>query len=567
MSNAKDGNLEFIFEFPENLNELGKYLDKEAGFFGFICFNQFLKEREEIIKKPKKPNINLVNNYNKTKELVSNIVYKKLLIDYYKNFSIYEQKIEQQKLLQCYEPTFKGYANYLTENYAIATPFLNKMNKLPISQYNRHTYITGGSGSGKSELIKVLIWHYLTRNKGTGLILLTPNGDIAYQVAKFNVNLNSDRLIYIEPNLNGFFPCLNPFDVPDKEQLDDTQAENYSIAFLSVFQELLGGDFSDQMKALLVNTLPVLIKMPNSSVYDLVDFLEPKQNKEHNPKIFKYLDFADEHIKNAEILKFLHTQFLNDDSYNRTKSAIHTRLRVLFNSTIMQAMMKGKSTLDIERAINQRKLIIFNFAKGKIPIDYRVLGLFIIATIKIISFRRDGKPNLIPCHLFIDEMQNYITPSLQEILEESRKFKLFLTFAQQQAGARMNKELFRSILGNTAIKFTGKNETDTLKILAEETGEKLQNLQDILKDEKKRLFSLWRGYTSEPPIFVKIPSNTADDTQSMTDEQWEATKTAQIQAFYRPMGQTTKTEETPQKPPKNTQILDDFDEYFNLENL
>ena len=73
--------------------------------------------------------------------------------------------------------------------------------------------------------------------------------------------------------------------------------------------------------------------MPNSSVYDLVDFLEPKQDKEHNPKIFKYIDFANKNIQNAEILKFLNGQFLIDDSYNRTKSAIHTRLRVLFNST------------------------------------------------------------------------------------------------------------------------------------------------------------------------------------------------------------------------------------------
>lgn len=84
-----------------------------------------------------------------------------------------------------------------------------------------HTYITGGTGSGKSELIKSLIWHYLTRNKGTGLVLLTPNGDIAEQVAKFWVNLESNRLIYIEPSLDGYFPCLNPFDVPNKANLGD----------------------------------------------------------------------------------------------------------------------------------------------------------------------------------------------------------------------------------------------------------------------------------------------------------------------------------------------------------
>lgn len=563
MTKSLSEDLEFLFDFSDNLNELGKFLNYEASKFGLESFQEFLAKKQKIITPPKKPNRLLANTGNTLKQQVFNEVNRQAMMRYYKKLYTYEQQIGQQKILQKYEPTKSGYAQYLTENFEILSPFLDRTNKIPISQYNRHTYITGGSGSGKSELIKVLIWHYLTRNKSTGLILLTPNGDIAYQVAKFWVNLENDRLIYIEPNLDGFFPCLNPFDVADKEFLSDSQAENYAFAFLAVFQELLGREFSDQMRALLINTLPVLIKMPNSSVYDLVDFLEPKQDKEHNPKIFKYIDFANKNIQNAEILKFLNGQFLIDDSYNRTKSAIHTRLRVLFNSTVMQAIMKGRSTLNIEQAIEQRKLLVFNFAKGKVPIDYRVLGLFVIATIKIISFRRDGKENLVPCHLFIDEMQNYITPSLQEILEESRKFKLFLTLAQQQAGARMKEELFRSILGNTAIKFTGKNETETLSILAKETGETVKNLQETLKDEKKRLFSLWRGYTSEPPIFLKIPSTTADNTQSMTKKQWEAIKSAQIKAFYRPMGQSIQEEPTTQEAPKNTQILDEFNTYFN----
>lgn len=170
----------------------------------------------------------------------------------------------------------------------------------------------------------------------------------------------------------------------------------------------------------------------------------------------------------------------------------------------------------------------------------------------------------ISCHLMIDEFQNYITPSLQEILEESRKFGLFLTLAQQQAGARMKGELFRSILGNTAIKFTGVNEVETLQILAKETGESVENLQENLKIGR---FSLWKkarlGDTQKPPIFVDIPSNTVDNSQSMTNEQWKALKMAQIEAFYRSMSQSTQTQSEALKTPKNTQILDDFDDYFN----
>lgn len=549
-----------------NLNLLGEILNEKSGCFGVPDFSSFLKAQNKIISKPRTLGRAKANTGDDPLKIqVFNAVNLQAQKYHNQRLKRYEQAILQKELLQQYESTKSGYAQYLTENFEILSPFLNRTHKIPISQKGCHTYITGGTGSGKSELLKSLIWHYLTRNKSTGLVLLTPNGEIAEQVAKFWVNIENNRLIYIEPNLDGFFPCLNPFDVPSKADLSDIEAENYAQAFLSVFQELLGeSDFTNQMKALLQAVLPVIIKLPNSSIYDLIAFLEPAQDKTHNQKVYDFLDFASKNLKNKGILDFLNGQFLHDETYNRTKFAIHTRLRTLFSSTVMQAVMVGKSTLNIEQAIEQRKLIVFNFAKGKLPIDYRVLGLFILANIKIISFRRDGKKDFVPCHLFIDEFQNYITPSLQEILEESRKFGLFMTFAQQQAGARMKTELFRSILGNTAIKFTGINEVETLQILAKETGETLKNFQEYLKVGR---FSLWKkarlGDTQQPPIFVDIPNNTADDSQSMTDEQWKAIKTAQIEAFYRSTAQTTQKQSEPPKTTKNAQILDDFDAYFN----
>lgn len=561
MSRVDDFSISFDFSPKFNLNHLGELLNQIAGDFFVPNFQEFLKEREQAIFPPRKPNHPKANTA--FKQQVFDEVYRRALILYFHELNNYEKSIQKQSLLKQYEATKSGYAQFLTENFANIAPFLNTKQKIPISEANRqlHTYITGGTGSGKSEAIKSLIWHYLTRNTSTGLILLTPNGEIAEQVAQFWVNLQNNRLVYIEPNLDGFFPCLNPFDVPDKANLSDIEAEKYAEAFRSAFQELLQANFTDQMDALLKSVLPVMIKLENSSIYDLIDFLEPKQEKVFNNKVLQYIDFANKNIKNKGILDFLNGQFLYDETYNRTKLSIHTRLRNLFNSTIMQAVFVGKSTLNIEQCIEQRKLLIFNFPKGKMPLEYKILGIFVLATIKIISFRRDGKVHFTHCHLFIDEFQNFITPSLQEILEESRKFGLFLTLAQQQAGARMQPELFHSILGNTAIKLTGINETKSLQILAKETGETVENLQKNLAIGR---FSLWQkakiGEMQKPPIFVDMPTNTLTNKQSMTQHQWKTLKNAQIEAFYRSMIQSTQKQEKT----RNSAILDDFTNYFNL---
>lgn len=381
-------------------------------------------------------------------------------------------------------------------------------------------------------------------------------------MAKMTVNLENDRLVYISPELEkNFFPCLNPFDIENKEFLDDRECENYAESFRSVFEELLQGIFTEQMNALLKNILPIIVKYPNSSIYDLLAILDPT-----NEKAEKYINFAKKSFKNKNMLDFLQGQFLEDTSYQRTKNAMLTRLQAIFSSTLMQAFMVGKTTIHLEQLINQRKLIIFNISKGNAPIEWEIIGKFVIASIKIISFKREKNfsKNFVPCHLFIDECQNYISESIQEILEESRKYRLYLTLAQQTAGAKMSKDLFRSIMGNTGIKVTGRNgDIETLQIMAKSTGANLEELKNFLATGR---FSLWKtaltGETQKSPVIVDMPKNTLDNKQSMTDEQWEQVKILQLQKFYRLIGikhsepskETLKT----QNLPKKSFNLDDY---------
>lgn len=50
-----------------------------------------------------------------------------------------------------------------------------------------------------------------------------------------------------------------------------------------------------------------------------------------------------------------------------------------------------------------------------------------------IAIRREAVPerDRMPTHVFIDECQNFLSPTVQTILSENRKFALHLTLAQQ----------------------------------------------------------------------------------------------------------------------------------------
>ena len=54
---------------------------------------------------------------------------------------------------------------------------------VPSDDRRRHTYITGGSGAGKSELLKLLIESSMHDVEESAVVVLDPHGDLVEQVA------------------------------------------------------------------------------------------------------------------------------------------------------------------------------------------------------------------------------------------------------------------------------------------------------------------------------------------------------------------------------------------------
>ena len=66
------------------------------------------------------------------------------------------------------------------------------------------------------------------------------------------------------------------------------------------------------------------------------------------------------------------------------------------------------------------------------------------------------------------EFKNFIGSTIEEILTESRKYKLFLTFANQSL-SQIDKRLRDIVLSNTNIKIIGKNSNENLRLMGKET--------------------------------------------------------------------------------------------------
>ena len=227
----------------------------------------------------------------------------------------------------------------------------------------RHLILTGRTGSGKSVFLKSIFYklQYLSHRKQQyTLILLDPHGDLAGEILKFRLNtLKPQRVVYIDPVWeNGKTPCINPFwQKVSNPALIDLLAGQFAKTFAELVAD---ATLSLQMEAVLKPCLAVLLEHGESSLMDLQVFMNDSQN-EYWVELGKKSSFG-------VYRQFFQTAFLNK-KYATTKLAIYTRLQHLQNNYNFFYLMNGKNTIDLNKEIEQGKIILFNLSKGKLGAD------------------------------------------------------------------------------------------------------------------------------------------------------------------------------------------------------
>ncbi len=482
--------------------------------------------------------------YSKNKYFVYKIWrYHKDLKKYHGDLQKHEtQQTYLRSIVQAYRNTHRGYIAFVKSSLSATgseseTSFFLRPHVFRINEKarQRHTYITGQTGSGKTELLKTYLHHYLTVNTKTAVILLDPHGDIAEQVAHFKENIDTDRLVYIDPFLSSEqTPILNPFILPKKNTpphvIDLITEELYLV-----FRDILKSSFTPQMETLLRPCITTLLLMGNKDLNDLQQFMDDDKNN-------AYLNFALKNLYNPSQIEFLKTDF-HKDTYNPTKQAIKTKLQSLLNSYTFRNLLTGKQTVNLDQLCQQKKVIIFNLSSGRIGEDTaNVIGRFLLAQIKSMAFQRANVPEHLrtPTHVFIDECQRYISPTIETILAEARKYKVYLTLANQYYGQKMGTETKNAITNNTAVKIAGMNGDKNIITHHKETGADVDELKKLKVGE----FHIKEGTT--PSVKIKAPSNLIGNKNAMKPKQWETLKNKMLARYYQPLGQIDPDEFCPE---------------------
>jgi hypothetical protein len=100
--------------------------------------------------------------------------------------------------------------------------------------------------------------------------------------------------------------------------------------------------------------------------------------------------------------------------------------------------------------MDEGKILLVNLSKGKIgELNAKLLGMLIVGKLQLAAFGRGEIPmeQRRDFYLYIDEFQNFTTPSIATILSEARKYRLCLTVAHQFIG-QLREDIKSAIFGN-----------------------------------------------------------------------------------------------------------------------
>lgn len=290
---------------------------------------------------------------------------------------------------------------------------------LPNSVRDRHLYIVGKSGMGKSTLITNAVIANICQ--GDGCCVIDPHGDLiatgSHPLLDYIPEARIKDTIYFNAADKDYPLALNMLAAGEDDELA-LLADN----LLATFRKLSDG-WGPRIDDILRATLQTLMHVQGTTFLDIKRLL-------HNP------DF-----RNSIIQRLRHPmlkEFWEEDFHRYSKDAptpIISRVnKFLFLPQLYSMLSSVESKVNFYDIIENRKILLVNLTSGSIGEDNaQLIGSMIVTQLQMAIMRRASLPpeRRSPFYLYVDEFQNFTTSSFEKILSEARKYKLCLTLAHQ----------------------------------------------------------------------------------------------------------------------------------------
>jgi hypothetical protein len=398
---------------------------------------------------------------------------------------------------------------------------------VPLASCFEHTHIVGGTGHGKTQLLETMIWNdLLAAAEGKGsVVVIDSQGDLIRTISHLQLfdpgqpGSLADKLMLIDPNDIAYPPALNLFglEMGDITRYDAVEREkllNSTVALYEyIFGALLGAELTNKQSVIFRYLARLMMVIPNATIHTLIELMEDsKPFREYITKL------------DGPARRFFETQFFTP-TYNDTKRQILHRLwGVLSNPTLDRMFSHPRNKIDLFDAINSGKIVLINTAKDLLKSDgCQLFGRFFISLIAQAAMQRAAIPEdrRRATFVYINEAHEYFDDTIDELLNQARKFKVGLILAHQNL-EQLSQSLQATIMASTSIKLAGGVNARDASVFAREMRCEPEFVQSMRKQDKTTHFAYWIKNITPQAITLQVPLGSVNALPALDQNRYAA---------------------------------------------
>jgi len=347
-----------------------------------------------------------------------------------------------------------------------------RMLGLPRTERDKHLYICGGTGTGKSKFLENLIrqdikqWH----KSKCGMLVLDPHGNLYDSVMEWlawNDRILDVPVIPIDLRQDDWIVSYNL--LRQRETADPAVlVDNLTDAMAYVWGQ--GG----------TNQTPLFARWAGNVIRALYEkkltLVEAEHLISHRERLLRFVLTSDLKDKPSR-QDWAFADTLNPKDFEAQIGSTVNRLqRFIRNQTMRSMFGQPKVSLDLGKALEEGSIIFVSLATERAKVSKENAELFatlLLSDLWTAAQERGKRDGVKPFYIYLDEFQRFVTPTISDNLDEARGFGLHLTMAHQFPNQLLDRgengrRVYNSIMENASSKVVFRlSHEDNLRAMAQ----------------------------------------------------------------------------------------------------
>ena len=317
-----------------------------------------------------------------------------------------------------------------------------------------------------------------------------------------NPNGLADKLVLIDPRDVEYPTALNIFSINHKRLSQYGSAERERVfnaaieLYENFFKGLLGSELTAKQGVAFTYMARMMLELPNATILTLRDLMD-------NPHAFK------EQMKCLSgSTKWFYEKELLSKAYNQTRKQISHRLMGVLSVPAFERMFgQSEHKVDLFELLNSGKIILINTSKALLKKEgSAIFGKFFLSAIaQAVGERAEiDEAQRTETIVYLDEAHEYADESLEELLNQGRKYRCGIVIAHQFLD-QLNSKARKTLMVNASVKIVGGLEYADYQSFAREMNTTASFLKSLKKQESGTKFGLWIKNAIPEALSLSVP--------------------------------------------------------------